>query len=136
PNGASNMEIHVALPPGTAVILDELVLRAPAMTAVPLTFVAQSPGELRVSAARVGYDTAAPAAPPVPAGGLGAPTPPGVLPGQQAEECSACACCAGETETENAVPMVTPAGRPMTMGVCADCGERVIRGGGMLVRGS
>ena len=36
----------------------------------------------------------------------------------------------------NPTPAVTPAGRPMTVGTCAECGNRVVSGGGRITPGA
>lgn len=135
PSGTSNMEIHLSLPSGTALAIKEVSLRMPKKTSVPVSFIAQSAGELRVSAARVGYDTVPPSPSPVPTDGLPSPTPPGALAGEQDHDSCMCACCASERPTTDSVATMTPAGRPMSVAVCADCGGQVIRGGGKVVRG-
>jgi hypothetical protein len=137
PDGATQVAVHLSLPSATALSVNQVSLQTPKTTSVPVSFVAQSPGQLRVSAAQVGFDSAQPPPPPVPATGLCPPTPPGQQPGppQPAGTCH-CSCCQSETQMTKATPAVTPAGRPMTIGVCADCGNQVVRGGGALVAGA
>jgi hypothetical protein len=136
PDGATQVEVHLSLPSGTALSVNQVSLQMPKTTSVPVSFVAQSPGQLRVSAAQVGYDTTQPAPPPVPSTGVCPPTPPGQQPGPQPAGTCHCSCCQSETQMTKATPAVTPAGRPMTLGVCADCGNQLVTGGGTLVTGA
>jgi DNA-binding beta-propeller fold protein YncE len=136
PDGATQVEVHLGLPSGTALSVDRVSLQMPKATQVPVSFVAQSPGQLRVSAAQVGYDIAKPAPPPVPAAGLCPPTPPGQKPGAQPAGSCHCSCCQAETQITNAASAMTPAGRPMMVGRCADCGNQVVSGGGKLTAGA
>jgi len=135
PTQASQVEVHLSLPSGTALAVDEISLRMPTLTSVPVSFVAQSPGQLRVSGAQVAYDTVPPSPPPVPAGGLCPPTPPGQKPGQQPSGSGYCSCCESQSQMVKPTPAVTPAGRPMTVGACSDCGNQIVTGGGALVKG-
>jgi hypothetical protein len=136
PSGASQVEVHLSLPSGTALAVDEVSLQMPKTTSVPVSFVAQSPGQLRISGAQVGYDSGTPSPPPVPAGGLCPPTPPGQKPGPQSPDSCYCSCCQAQTQMTQAAPATTPAGRPMTVGRCADCGNQLISGGGQPVMGA
>ncbi len=136
PTGASQVEVHLSLPSGTALAVDEVSLRMPKTTSVPVSFVAQSPGQLRISGAEVGYDSGMPSPPPVPAGGLCPPTPPGQKPGRQPPDSGYCSCCQAQTQMTQHAPATTPAGRPMTVGRCADCGNQLISGGGQPVPGA
>jgi hypothetical protein len=136
PSGASQVEVHLSLPSGTALAVDEVSLQMPKTTSVPVSFVAQSPGQLRISGAQVGYDSGTPSPPPVPAGGLCPPTPPGQKPGPQSPDSCYCSCCQAQTQMTQAAPATTPAGRPMTVGRCADCGNQLISGGGKPVAGA
>ena len=130
PAGAASAEIHVRLPSSTTLAVEALSLRAPMTSLVPVSFIAQSPGELRVSGARVGYEVVPGEPPPVGAEGLCAPTAPGERPGEPSESCC-CACC-GSARMVKGAPALTPAGRPMTVGRCATCDGVVARGGGRL----
>lgn len=130
PPGAVKLEIHLTLPSQTALAVRQVSLRFPQSMSVPVSFVAQSPGELRISGGQVGYDTIPASPPPVPATGLCPPTPPGQQPGQQAPTSCYCSCCQSETQMTKAKPAMTPAGRPMVVGICADCHNQVVRGGG------
>lgn len=87
PAGASAVRVRVRLPAGSALRLEGLeALPRPAVS-VPVGFVAQSPGELHVSNARIAYDLRPPPAPAPPAGGLAPPTPPDRKPGEPGAPC-------------------------------------------------
>jgi DNA-binding beta-propeller fold protein YncE len=130
PDGASKAELHLSLPSGTALAVGGVSLRIPKATSMAVSFVAQSPGELRISGAQVAFDTVKPMPPPVPATGLCSPTPPDPLPGQPSNSGCFCSCCQDQGEMRNAVPATTPTGRPMIVGECATCGNQVVQGGG------
>jgi hypothetical protein len=130
PSGASQAEVHISLPTGAALAVQEVAIRQPKTVSVPVSFVAQSPGQLRVSGAQVAYDTAPPSPPAVPASGLCPPTPPGQQPGNQAVGSCNCPCCSSQTTMTNMSATATPAGRPMTVGQCPTCGNDVVQGGG------
>ena len=136
PDGATKGEIRLTLPTKTAIAVTDVSLHFPKLQSVPISFIAQSPGELRISSAQIGFDTVPPAPPPVPPAGLCPPTPPGQKPGQQPADTCHCSCCDDETQTTNSTPAMTPTGRPMMLGTCANCGAQVARGGGPLVAGS
>jgi len=136
PDGATKGEVRLTLPTKTAIAVSDVSLHFPKLQSVPISFIAQSPGELRVSSAQVGFDTVPPSPPPVPSAGLCPPTPPGQKPGQQPSDACHCSCCDDETKMTGTSPAMTPAGRPMTLSTCANCGTQVTRGGGPLVPGS
>jgi predicted flap endonuclease-1-like 5' DNA nuclease len=99
-----------------------------------VTFVAQAPGELRVSDARFAYDMGEPAAPPMP-DSLCTPTHADDKPGVRTEHCSHCPSCGDEHPFEDeGTPVRTPAGRPAIEVRCCNCGSRSIHLGGRLVR--
>jgi DNA-binding beta-propeller fold protein YncE len=136
PDGATKVEVRLTLPTKTAIAVSDVSLHFPQLQAVPISFIAQSPGELRISSAQVGFDTVPPSPPPVPPAGLCPPTLPGQQPGQQASDSCHCSCCGDETKMTGTTPAMTPAGRPMMLSACANCGTQVVRGGGPLVAGS
>jgi Helix-hairpin-helix domain len=111
-------------------------LHFPNLQSVPISFIAQSPGELRISSAQVGFDTVPPSPPAVPPTGLCSPTPPGQQPGQQTSDSCHCSCCDDETQMTQSTPAMTPGGRPMMLSTCVNCGTQVVRGGGPVVAGS
>jgi DNA-binding beta-propeller fold protein YncE len=76
PPRAEQAEVRLVVPSGAALAVRAVDLRFPAAVRLPVTFVAQAPGELALLDWRVTYDRV-PAPPlPIPAGGLPAPTPP------------------------------------------------------------
>jgi len=136
PDASAQAEVHLILPPGTALAADQISVQAQAFNSVPLTFISQAPGELRVSGANIAYDEA-PAEPvPVPAKGLCNPTPPGSEPGQKAGNSCYCSCCQEEQAMANPTPAITAAGRPAVVSRCTNCGTENVRGGGTVAAGA
>ena len=133
PTGATQAEVHISLPSGTSLAVKEISLRQPKTVSVSVSFVAQAPGQLRVSGAQVSYDTAPPAPPSVPAAGLCPPTAPGQQPGQQASNSCYCSCCQSQSTMTNATAATSPSGRPMTVAQCPTCGNQMVQGGGTVV---
>ena len=133
PTGATQAEVHISLPSSTSMAVKKISLRQPKTVSVPVSFVAQAPGQLRVSGAQVSYDTAPPAPPSVPAAGLCPPTAPGQQPGQQASGSCHCSCCQSQSTMANAAAATTPSGRPMTVAQCPTCGNQMVQGGGTVV---
>lgn len=88
PAAAVTAAVVFVLPPGEPELVEVggLTLRFPSTVTIPLTFVADAPGELTVSGPRVAYDVAPPQLPPAPPGGLWSPTPPGRRPAPSAPE--------------------------------------------------
>ncbi len=136
PAGTTQAQVHLVLPGGTALAVNQISLKAQDLTSVPLSFVAQAPGELRVSGATVPYDTVPAVPAPIPAKGLCTPTPPDRKPGEPPCETAFCPCCRGEQTMTQPSPAVTAAGRPVTVGRCANCGTVIVRGGGSVVTGA
>jgi hypothetical protein len=81
PANAASVSVRILLPAGSALRVNSLALTPDPAAPVPVGFIAQSPGELHVTAARIVYDIAPGALPAVPPNGLVAPTPPGAAPG-------------------------------------------------------
>ncbi len=133
PTGATQAEIHLIIPPGGALEIKSLSLRFPQRKLVPITFIADAPGDLTVSDWQVSYEEAAPERPPIPPRGLCPPTPPERNPGETPEECGFCHCCEAEREMTDSEAMQTAAGRPVLVGHCVSCGSEMIRFGGALV---
>lgn len=132
PTGAKQAEIRLIVPPGAAAELQRVSLRFPQHTLVPITFVADAPGELTVSDWQVSYEEAPPERPPIPPGGLSPPTPPGRSPGETPEESGFCHCCEAEREIADSEALQSEAGRPVLAGHCVTCGSEMIRFGGEL----
>ena len=70
PKDTTRAEVHVVVPSGTSLTISQLSVESLQTTAVPVSFIAQSPGELTISDLRVGYEKTAPPNPPIPSGGL------------------------------------------------------------------
>jgi DNA-binding beta-propeller fold protein YncE len=91
PAGAVRAELRLAVPPGAALDIRQVDLSFAEPAQVPVTFVAQAPGELAVLDWELAYDQVPAPLPAVPAGALCTPTPP---PG--APEAEGCCGCHGE----------------------------------------
>jgi hypothetical protein len=94
--GAVTASVRILLPAGTALRVAQLALMARPAAAVPCGFIAQAPGELHVTDARIVFDIASAPAPAPPVGGLVAPTPPGGTPGAGGSQC----CCDDAAPTQ------------------------------------
>jgi YVTN family beta-propeller protein len=133
PTGASEAELHLAAPPGTILEVTRVSLRFSAATSVPVTFIAQAPGELTVSNWRVAFEQNGAEAPRIPEKGLCTPTPPGRQPGETRKDCCFCPCCESEQTMTETTPMETRDGRPALVGHCLRCGTELVRFGGQRI---
>jgi hypothetical protein len=132
PAGTNAIALRLVLPPGGVVRPRVLALRFPLLTTIPVTFVAQAPGELTLAGAEVAFDQVEPAPPEVPATGLCAATPPGREPGARPPDCAFCPCCGKERTLGDPAAAITRAGRPGRVGTCPGCGTELVRLGGRL----
>src|SRR5579859_917171 len=130
---AAQAAVHLVLPGGTGLAAQQVALESQDLPSLPLGFVAQAPGELRVSQATVAYDVRPAVAAPVPARGLCTPTPPGANPGEASSDSCFCPCCQENQPMVDPAPAVTNAGRPVLVGECANCGSKIVSAGGALV---
>lgn len=112
PTDASEAKLHLVVPPGTLLEIKRVSLRFSAATSVPVTFIAQAPGELTVSNWRVALERVEAAAPRIPEKGLCAPTPPGRQPGETRNDRCFCPCCESEQTMTETTSMETRSGRP------------------------
>jgi predicted flap endonuclease-1-like 5' DNA nuclease len=133
PKDASQIEIRLALPPGATLKVKSVSLRFPETVSVPITFVAQAPGDLAISDLQISFEEGQPTRPPVPERGLCPPTPPGGQPGTGKLDCGFCVCCGAEKQMTGTRAAVTDAGRPARIGNCADCGVEMVSFSGALV---
>lgn len=133
PTEAVQASIRVIGPPRTTLELRRVSLQSSKLITVPLNFLAEAPGELRVSDARITFDTVKPQPPPIPAGGLATPTPPDQKPGDPS---CGCPTCGTKSQVKNPKPCVLSSGRPAVMGTCASCGQDRLYLGGPVVKGS
>ncbi len=103
PEGTTKAELRLVLPPGAAMDIRSVDLRFPEPAEVPVTVVAQAPGELAVVDWELLYDQIPATRPPVPAGGLCTPERPPLAAGEKGtdDDC----CC--EDEEEKAPAPVT-----------------------------
>ncbi len=130
PAEATEAELRLVAPGGTALEIKHVSLRFSTFTPVPVTFVAQAPGELTVSNWRVLFEQTEAAAPRIPQKGLCTPTPPGRQPGETSNDCCFCPCCETERTMVEITSMETRSGRPALVGHCANCGSDLVRFGG------
>ncbi len=130
PAEATEAELRLVAPGGTALEIKHVSLRFSTFTPVPVTFVAQAPGELTVSNWRVSLEQAEASAPRIPDTGLCTPTPPGRQPGETSKDCCFCPCCETERTMVEIASMHTRSGRPALVGHCANCGSDLVRFGG------
>jgi hypothetical protein len=132
PPGAVQAEVRVNVPPGSEVRIGAFALRAAPEVAVPVRFIADSPGELSVSDAPIVYDRTAPPLPPVPPNGLAPATPPDTTPGKADRSHDCCPVCGAHDSLSRQEPSRTRGGRPASMRECRNCGARVVLPGGEL----
>jgi DNA-binding beta-propeller fold protein YncE len=129
PEGAVEARLELAVAPSRETAVRDVSLRFDPLVEVPVTFVAQAPGELTVSGWEVCHEPVTPAAPGVPETGLCSPSP--VLEGKpRAKERCYCAACGEERTLRAGAPAVTETGRPATVGTCAACGTPMVSLGG------
>jgi hypothetical protein len=129
PANASEAEIRLVIPGSASLIVQEISFQPLELIQVPLTFIAQAPGELKVSDIRVAFDEVDPTLPPIPESGLCTPTAPGRQPGEGGD-CCYCPHCGGDDPLLNPQPATTEAGRPAISGDCPKCGARLVQPGG------
>jgi len=136
PEGAAQAEIHLIVPGGTTQVVRRVSLRFSTPATVPVTFIAEAPGELSVSDVRVAFEQIEASAPPVPDRGLCIPTPPGCEPGETSGDSCFCHQCESEQIIVEKEPVLTAAARPGVTGNCATCGTKLLRSGGPRVAGA
>lgn len=136
PSGASEAELYLVVPPGTTLEIKRVSLKFSTSTSVPVSFIAQSPGELTVSNWRVALEQVETAVPQIPEQGLCTPTLPGRRPGETPSDCCFCPCCESEQTLTEITPAKTRAGRPARIGRCASCGTKLVLFGGARIAGA
>jgi hypothetical protein len=99
PEGTTSAELRLVVPPGAAVEARRVDLRFPEPAHVPVTFVAQAPGDLAVLGWELLYDQVPMTRPPVPAGGLCEPARPPLAAGEKAADGD---CCCDDEEDASA----------------------------------
>jgi predicted flap endonuclease-1-like 5' DNA nuclease len=134
PDKTASAEIHLLIPGGVTLNTTAISLQLASPASVLISFVAQSPGSLTVSAMNVAYEPAPPVHPPIPPGGLCPPTPPPQAVQASSNSCYCC-CCETQTRMKNPTPTTTPGGKPATTGTCSQCGATVTTTGGQLTPG-
>jgi DNA-binding beta-propeller fold protein YncE len=127
PVAATAAQIRIVLPPGSAVTARRIGLELIESVTVPLTFVAQSAGELTVSNWQLSFDVdETPQVPPPPTAGLCRPSMPEPAPGEGGSESCHCPTCEGEHRLDDVEVTRTASGVPATQGRCAHCGSSVV----------
>ncbi len=128
PSGARGARVTLELPRGSTLELEAVALEPVFVTTVPLSFVAQAPGDVTIADVRVAYDSSPTPPPPVPPRGLCQPSPPP----SAGERCCCCHCpsCGSDDDFVELEPTVTPSGVPAQKGQCRSCGARVTVPGG------
>lgn len=131
PPGATRAEIHLVVPPGTTQKVKNVSLRFLPVMTVPVTFVAQAPGELSLFDWNIAFEQVEATRPPLPEKGLCAATPPGRAPGRTHDDhCHYCPHCGVEQPTDGPTSAISPAGRPASVEKCSVCGTKSVRFGG------
>ena len=126
PTSAGTAEVRLVLPAATELHLNRVALDAVVITQMPVTFVAESPGELTLTNWQVAYDAdQTPRVPAPPPGGLCRPGRPEPVPGEASDDCCYCATCQSEQPMTDPQPAATTAGTPGTVLTCANCGSSV-----------
>jgi DNA-binding beta-propeller fold protein YncE len=136
PKDATQAEIHLIVPGRTTQVVKCVSLRFSKQTIVPLTFRAESPGELTVSDVRVAFEQVEPTPPPIPDRGLCIPTSPGCEPGKGSGDSCFCHQCETDKTMVDKKPVVTSSSRPGVTGKCDTCGTKLLRMGGARVPGA
>jgi YVTN family beta-propeller protein len=130
PPDAARAEIHLVVPAGTTQRVSNLSLRLFPTFNVPITFVAQSPGELSVFDWRIAFEQAEASRPPIPQQGLCVATPPGRMPGRTHDDYHYCPNCGAEQLVAESTPALSPSGHPASVEVCSVCGTKSASVGG------
>ncbi len=111
PEGAAKAELRITVPPGASLDVVSLELRFPSQVDVPVTFVAEAPGELTLLDWRIAYEEHAAPVPAAPASGLCTPTSAGSAGGAGGEgDGDGCGCGCGEDDGDDDAPSQPRAG--------------------------
>lgn len=103
PDDAAHAEIHLTIPAGSTLEVKRTSLRFSALTIVPISFIAEAPGELTVSDVRVAFEEVEATGPPRDVQ-LCIATPPGHDPGKEHCPCDVCAAeDSGEPEAADSM---------------------------------
>ncbi len=130
PAQTAQAQVQINVPAGAALAIRRVSLQPAQVVRIPVTFVAQAPGELTITDWHVAYEIVEPQPPPIPPSGLCTPTRPAGIPGE-AGECCYCPCCEGEHELLDAEEAHTPSGKPAHKGRCSNCGCQVVQPGAL-----
>jgi DNA-binding beta-propeller fold protein YncE len=130
PAGTQQAVLSLNMPPGAGMSVRQISLNIVEVIPVPISFVAQAPGDLVISDVRVVYEMAPSSPPGIPPNGLCPPTPLGAQPGSGSHTHCHCPNCGEDDELSNPEPTLTPAGAPALEGECSNCGARITLPGG------
>lgn len=136
PPGAARGEIHLIVPAGTSQNIRDISLQFLPVTNVPVTFVAQAPGELSLFDWRIAFEEVKATKPPIPDKGLCVATPPGRTPGKAHDDGHYCPQCGLDQPADEPTPARSGAGRPASVEKCSVCGTKSVRAGGRTVLGA
>ena len=136
PGQAAQAAIRLRIPPGMVIEIGQVSLTTLTSSPVPMTFLSEAPGELRISNPVVTYNRIPVPPPAVPAGGLASPTPPGQTPGQPPPPQTYCTCCGAQQTMSTPRLRLTAAGRPVTVGRCPVCSSELLCAGGTPAAGA
>jgi len=134
PEDAVRARLDLAVAPGSELDVRRVDLRFGETVEVPVTLVAQTPGEATVSGWEIVTEPIEPRAPDLPEGGLCTPAPAADEHGKQGD--CFCVGCGAPKPLRGPMNAVTEAGRPVQLGICTRCGSRMLRFGGELVPGA
>lgn len=134
PEDAVEARLDLTVAAGSELDVRQVDLRFGDIVEVPVTLVAQTPGELTVSGWEVVTEPLEPRAPDLPEGGLCTPAPAADEHGKEGD--CFCVGCGAPKPLRDPTNAVTEAGRPVQVGTCAGCGEPAVRFGGRPVAGA
>jgi DNA-binding beta-propeller fold protein YncE len=124
----THVEIHLKVPAGVALEVGRVSLKTLPVSMVPISFLAEAPGQLRVSNAMVSYDRIPIPPPTLPADKLASPTPPEKEPAAQSNQEMYCPRCQTKQLTNQARTSVITAAGPALLGLCPECGSQLLPG--------
>jgi hypothetical protein len=129
PSGATRAEVSITLTGGSELHITHFAIRTGLLTGVLFSVFAEAPGSLTVSRFQVVTDTATPAPPAPPEGGLCPTTPPGDECGDEHGGARYCPSCRSTQPMRIGRAGVLD-GRPVRMVTCDRCNATLLRSGG------
>jgi len=134
PAGAVEARLELSVAPGSRLDVRRVSLRSDRPAELPVTFIAQAPGELTVTGWQICHEPIEPMPPAVPEAGLCSPAPAASEKGAEGE--CFCSCCGSRRKMKGVTAAVTGAGRPAAVGTCSGCGAPAVGFGGRPVPGA